>query len=79
VPVYVDDTLCSEDPIAFNADTHRDAVRMRFRNFVKLVQPDIAPASRFEYGSEHWKIREDNSLCVFEDALEGAVFVVFVE
>jgi Ala-tRNA(Pro) deacylase len=48
VPVYVDDTLCGEDVIAFNAGTHRDAVHMRFRDFVSLVQPEIVPFSRFD-------------------------------
>ena len=48
VPVYVDETLCGEDLIAFNAGTHRDAVHMRFRDFVRLVQPEIIPFSRFE-------------------------------
>lgn len=48
VPVYVDDALCGEDLIAFNAGTHRDAIHMRFRDFVKLVQPEIVPFSRFE-------------------------------
>ena len=48
VPVYVDDILCSEDLIAFNAGTHRDAVHMRFRDFVRLVRPEIVPFSRFE-------------------------------
>ena len=48
VPVYVDDTLCGEDLIAFNAGTHQDAVHMRFRDFVRLVQPEIVPFSRFE-------------------------------
>jgi Uncharacterized conserved protein len=47
VPVYVDDILCGEDLIAFNAGTHRDAVHMRFRDFVRLVQPEIVPFSRF--------------------------------
>jgi Ala-tRNA(Pro) deacylase len=57
VSVFVDDTLCGEDLIAFNADKHRDAVHMRFRDFIRLVQPDIVPFSRFEYGSEKWETR----------------------
>ena len=48
VPVYVDDTLCAEDLIAFNAGTHRDAVHMSFRDFVRLVRPEIIPFSYFE-------------------------------
>jgi Ala-tRNA(Pro) deacylase len=46
LPVYVDDTLCGEDIIAFNAGTHRDAVYLRFSDFVKLVQPEFVPFSR---------------------------------
>ena len=48
LPVYVDDTLCSEDLISFNAGTHRDTVHMRFRDFIRLVQPEIVPFSRFQ-------------------------------
>jgi Ala-tRNA(Pro) deacylase len=48
IPVYVDDSLCGEEMIAFNAGTHRDAVHMHFGDFLKLVQPEIIPFSRFE-------------------------------
>ena len=48
VPVYVDDVLCSEDSIAFNAGTHRDAVHMRLRDFMRLVRPQIVPFSYFQ-------------------------------
>ena len=51
VPVYVDESLCAEDLIAFNAGSHRDAVHMRVRDFVRLVQPEIVPFSHFEYGN----------------------------
>ena len=48
MPVYVDDSLCGEELIAFSAGTHRDAVHMRFHDFQKLVQPNIVRFSRFE-------------------------------
>ena len=46
LPVYVDESLCGEDLIAFNAGTHRDAVHMQFRDFARLVQPEFVPFSR---------------------------------
>jgi Ala-tRNA(Pro) deacylase len=48
VPVYVDDVLCNEDLIAFNAGTHRDAVHMRVRDFMRLARPQFVPFSYFE-------------------------------
>ena len=46
VPVYLDDSLCGEELIAFSAGTHRDAVHMRFSDFVRLVQSEVVPFSR---------------------------------
>jgi Ala-tRNA(Pro) deacylase len=48
LPVYVDDKLCDEDVIAFNAGTHRDAAYMLFRDFIRVVQPEIVPFSRLK-------------------------------
>ena len=39
--VYVDAMLALEDEIAFNAGTHRDAIAMRWDDFVKMVNPIV--------------------------------------
>ncbi len=41
MPVYVDETLTRDKEIAFNAGTHRELVRMAWRDFQKLVEPKI--------------------------------------
>ncbi len=38
LPVYVDESLAADEEIVFNAGTHRDAIRMRYADFVQLVQ-----------------------------------------
>ncbi|HMF98768.1 MAG TPA: YbaK/EbsC family protein [Vicinamibacterales bacterium] len=37
--VYVDAALAAEPRIVFNAGTHRDAIAMRWNDFVKMVNP----------------------------------------
>jgi Ala-tRNA(Pro) deacylase len=39
--VYVDAELASEPEIVFNAGTHRDAIAMRWNDFVKMVNPIV--------------------------------------
>jgi len=39
--VYVDASLALESEIAFNAGTHRDALAMRWNDFVKMVNPIV--------------------------------------
>jgi len=39
--VYVDAELASEPEIVFNAGTHRDAIAMRWSDFVKMVNPIV--------------------------------------
>lgn len=39
--VYVDATLAAEPEIVFNAGTHRDAMAMRWADFVKMVNPIV--------------------------------------
>ena len=46
MPVYVDSDLALEEQIAFNAGTHRDAVHMKFSEFVNLVKPTILAFSK---------------------------------
>jgi Ala-tRNA(Pro) deacylase len=39
--VYVDAALALESQIVFNAGTHRDAIAMRWNDFVKMVNPVV--------------------------------------
>jgi Ala-tRNA(Pro) deacylase len=39
LPVYVDYILTDNEEIVFNAGTHIDTIRMKYRDFVRLVQP----------------------------------------
>lgn len=41
-PVIVDRSLTSDPEIVFNAGSHRDAIRMRYRDFEELVKPMVA-------------------------------------
>jgi Ala-tRNA(Pro) deacylase len=42
VDVYVDEALSQDEEIVFNAGTHVDAVRMRYKDFERLVKPAVA-------------------------------------
>jgi len=39
LPVFVDESLAADEQIVFNAGTHRDAIRMRYDDFVRLTRP----------------------------------------
>lgn len=39
--VFVDAALAEEPSIVFNAGTHRDAIRMRYEDFARAVQPVV--------------------------------------
>lgn len=41
-PVLVDTSLTSDPEILFNAGSHREAIRMRYRDFEELVKPRVA-------------------------------------
>ena len=47
--VFVDASLASEPEIVFNAGTHRDAIAMRWNDFVKMVNPIVgrSPSGAF--------------------------------
>lgn len=42
LPFFVDMALADNPFIVFNAGTHRDTVRMRYRDYAKIAQPDLA-------------------------------------
>ena len=41
MPVYVDSRLAAQPEIAFNAGSHTDAVRMPYKEFERLAQPEL--------------------------------------
>jgi Ala-tRNA(Pro) deacylase len=41
LPVYVDRTLAADEDIVFNAGTHVDTIRMKYKDFERLVQPEV--------------------------------------
>ena len=46
MPVYVDSRLAAEELIEFNAGTHRDVIRLRFRDYESLVKPIVVNFAR---------------------------------
>ena len=47
-PVYVDESLGAHKAIVFNAGTHRDPIRMRYDDFVRLAKPSVCSFARKE-------------------------------
>jgi len=45
LPVYVDGTLTDQETIVFNACTHTDAVHMDYRDYERLVKPEVVDLS----------------------------------
>ncbi len=45
LPVYVSHLFKNDDLITFNGGTHEDVIRMRFEDFVELVQPRMLDAT----------------------------------
>ena len=45
LPVYADTKLAKNDQIVFNAGTHTDTIKIRFKDFSKLVKPVIGDIS----------------------------------
>jgi Ala-tRNA(Pro) deacylase len=45
LPVYVDKSLTQDEDIVFNAGTHVDTIRMRYKDFERLVQSSVVNAS----------------------------------
>ncbi len=42
VPTYVDKNLAEQDYIVFEAGTHTDAIKMSYRDYEKIVKPEVA-------------------------------------
>jgi Ala-tRNA(Pro) deacylase len=46
LPVVVDAALSKDEEIVFNAGTHREAVRMKYADFERIVRPQVAELAR---------------------------------
>lgn len=66
-PVFVDASLTMGTEIAFNAGSHRDAIRMPYGEFQRLVKPTVA-----EFRSESRGIRHRNPVARVIDPVCGA-------
>jgi Ala-tRNA(Pro) deacylase len=42
IEAYVDESLAGDEHITFNAGTHYEAIRMRYRDFARLSRPRMA-------------------------------------
>jgi Ala-tRNA(Pro) deacylase len=42
---YVDKSLVMDDEIVFNAGTHIDTIRMKYRDYERLIRPQVVQAS----------------------------------
>lgn len=42
LPTYVDEHLAEQDYIVFEAGTHTDAIKMSYRDYEKIVKPQVA-------------------------------------
>ena len=50
--VFVDAVLASDPEIVFNAGTHRDAIAMRWNDFVKMVNPIVGKFAEAPFDRE---------------------------
>jgi len=41
IPVYVDETLAEDREIAFNAGSHYELIKMSYRDYERLVKPEV--------------------------------------
>ena len=48
LPVYVSPALEEDETITFNAGTHEDAVRIAYRDFKRLAEPQVLPLARHD-------------------------------
>ncbi len=61
LPVYVDEMLTKDDEIAFNAGSHRELVRLSYKDFERLVRPKVMKI-----------VRKTAAEMMAEDRLAGA-------
>lgn len=57
--VVVSESLAEDEMIAFNAGTHKELVRMTYRDFAELVKPKVGKFSfpkRYSLSRESWEM-----------------------
>lgn len=56
LPVLVEHTLTEDDDIVFNACKHTQSIRMKYRDFERLVQPLVGRFSEIRRVHEDWEM-----------------------
>jgi Ala-tRNA(Pro) deacylase len=51
MPVYVDETLTRDHEIAFNAGSHYELIKLAYKDFARLVQPEVVQVARIRYSA----------------------------
>ena len=46
MPTYVGQSLTEDEQIAFNAGTHKELVKLNYKDFERLVKPKVEKLSR---------------------------------
>lgn len=46
IPVYVDSNLSENETIAFNAGTHTELIKLKFKDFMRIVKPTLGDFSK---------------------------------
>lgn len=46
--VYASPSLAGDELITFNAGSHQDAIRMRWVDYARLVEPEVVPLARHD-------------------------------
>jgi Ala-tRNA(Pro) deacylase len=52
IPVIVNKQIAEEEEIVFNACTHSDSIRMKYRDFARLANPMVATVAVPEHAEE---------------------------
>lgn len=55
LPVLVEKALAEDEEIVFNACKHTESIRMKYRDFERLVQPLVGQFSEFQRVHEDWE------------------------
>jgi Ala-tRNA(Pro) deacylase len=48
LPLYVSPALGANEEVTFNAGTHHDAIRMSYRDFIRLSEGQVVPVARHD-------------------------------
>jgi Ala-tRNA(Pro) deacylase len=68
-PVFIDQSLTTGREIAFNAGSHREAIRMPYLEFERLIRPTVAA-----FGTATRGVAPGSALAIVTDAVCGTDF-----